>query len=197
MNRMRYGRAGMTLLALSLPLSGMAAAPDNWNVEGEHGELRVHGELSEGACRLDMSSALQEISLGETPVSALSKTGDRGDAVPLTLRLRDCIRRSGSQQDVRTGQYYWDAIQPVVTVRFNAVADSEVPQLVKASGVSGMGLRIIDAQGKDIRLGTRGRPQWLVPGDNELVYTVRPERTPAPLTAGQYRAVVNFSLDYD
>jgi len=68
---------------------------------------------------------------------------------------------------------------------------------VKAQGVSGLGLRLLDAQGRDVRLGGRGAPLWLTPGSNVLGYRVMPERTVAPLRAGSYRAVVDFHLDYE
>ncbi|VEI61915.1 Uncharacterised protein [Serratia fonticola] len=37
----------------------------------------------------------------------------------------------------------------------------------------------------------------LIPGRNELTYTVTPERTRAPLQAGAYWAQLNFGLSYD
>ena len=50
-------------LLISLMCFGhnVLATTDNWNVDGEHGELHVTGQLTEGACRLDMSSAHQAI----------------------------------------------------------------------------------------------------------------------------------------
>lgn len=82
-------------------------------------------------------------------------------------------------------------------VSFRAPADADNPQLVKAQGVSGMGLRLLDAQGEDIRLGSRGKPLWLTPGSNVLNYNVMAERTGAPLRAGSFGATVDFSLNYD
>ncbi|EMH4079068.1 hypothetical protein RGI92_002338 [Serratia marcescens] len=77
------------------------------------------------------------------------------------------------------------------------LADVDNPQLVKAQGVSGLGLRFLDAGGEDVRLGSRGKPLWLTPGSDTLTYQVAPERTAAPLMAGSYRAVVDSSLSYD
>lgn len=50
---------------------------------------------------------------------------------------------------------------------------------------------------RDVRLGSRGAPQYLTPGNSVLTYYVVPERTPAPLVAGAWHAVVNFGLNYD
>lgn len=88
-------------------------------------------------------------------------------------------------------------MQPAVTVSFRANRDADNPQLVKAQGVSGLGLRLEDGRGEDVRLGSSGKALLLTPGQNTLSYTVTPERTPASLVAGSYRAVVNFHLSYD
>ncbi|MGP3070586.1 fimbrial protein [Serratia nevei] len=80
---------------------------------------------------------------------------------------------------------------------WGALTDVDNPQLVKARGVSGLGLRLRDEQGRDMHFGARGQPQWLTPGQNALRYTVVPERTAAPLSAGAYRAIVDFKLSYE
>ncbi|WPU21983.1 fimbrial protein [Cedecea neteri] len=186
--------AGLLLMALP-PLA--SANPDNWNVEGEHGELHVSGALMEGACRLDMTSAFQQVELGETPNARLRQAGDQGSPVAFRLQLRDCARLGGRQRDVRTGSVTWDALQPVMTVSFVSPAAPEAPALVQVTGVSGIGLRLRDSHGRDIRLGDRGVPQFVTPANDALVYTVTPERTRASLTTGSYRAVVDFRLNYD
>ncbi|EPK1857969.1 fimbrial protein, partial [Klebsiella pneumoniae] len=71
------------------------------------------------------------------------------------------------------------------------------PQLVKVEGVSGLGLRLVDAQGEDVRLGSKGKPLFLRPEQNTLSYAVIPERTLANLNSGSYMAVVDFNLSYE
>ncbi|WP_368045634.1 fimbrial protein, partial [Escherichia coli] len=61
----------------------------------------------------------------------------------------------------------------------------------------GLALRLLDDAGQDIRLGSRGQPLLLTPGQNSLIYTVRPERTAAMLNPGAYTATVDFRLSYD
>jgi type 1 fimbria pilin len=178
-------------------VSPAEAKPDNWDVEGAHGELHVFGALTEGACRLDMTSAFQQVELGNTANARLRRVGNQGTPVTFRLQLRDCVRLGGRQRDVRTGSVTWDAMQPVMTVSFVAPADPDTPVLVQVRGVSGIGLRIRDAKGRDIRLGDRGAPRFVTPANDELLYTVIPERTKAPLSLGDYRAVVDFRLNYD
>lgn len=198
--------ATMAGLALMVPLTlGMMlwllpcaqAKADNWDVEGANGTLYVHGALTESACRLDMTSAHQDVALGEVGTGRLQTLGARGEPVRIELRLTDCLRSPAGSRDERTDGLTWAGNQPAVTVSFNATRDADNPQLVKAQGVSGLGLRLESAQGEDVRLGSWGKPLLLTPGQNTLSYTVTPERTPAPLMAGSYRAVVDFHLSYD
>lgn len=91
----------------------------------------------------------------------------------------------------------WSGSQPAVSVSFNAVRDADNPQLVKVQGVSGLGLRLEDEHGREVRLGSRGAPLLLTPGQSALTYRVATERTLAELIAGRYRAVVDFHLSYD
>lgn len=189
--------APITLGAVVWLLPPAQAAVDNWDVEGANGTLYVHGALTESACRLEMTSAHQDIVLGETGAGRLRTVGARGEPIRFELRLEDCLRSPAGSRDVRTGGLTWADNQPAVTVSFRATRDADNPQLVKAQGVSGLGLRLENAQGEDVRLGSRGKPLLLAPGQNTLSYTITPERTPAALMAGSYRAVVDFHLSYD
>lgn len=196
-----YSLAGVLVPMLSLTMSVMWLAPaqaaDNWDTEGANGTLYVQGALTESACRLEMDSVRQDISLGEVASGRLQWVGDRGEPVRFELRLKDCLRSPASSLDVRTGGGTWANNQPAVSVSFGAVRDADNPQLVKVQGVSGLALRVEDGQGRDVRLGSRGAPLLLTPGQNTLAYTVAPVRTPAALVAGSYRAVVDFRLNYD
>lgn len=184
-------------LATLLWLLPSAHAIDNWQVDGANGVLEVRGALTESACRLEMDSARQDVWLGDVATGRLARVGSRGAAVALELRLRDCLRGPGNSRDERTGTLSWAPDQPAVRVSFRAPADADNPQLVKAQGVGGLGLRLLDASGEDVRLGSRGKPLWLTPGSNVLTYRISAERTAAPLVAGSYRAIVHFSLSYD
>ncbi|WP_447889708.1 fimbrial protein [Serratia fonticola] len=199
-----YGLLGGLALMVLLMLGTMLwllpsaqATVDNWGVEGANGTLYVHGALTESACRLDMTSAHQDVSLGEIGTGRLQTIGARGEPVRVELRLMDCLRSPAGSRDVRTNNLTWADNQPAVTVSFNAPRDADNPALVKAQGVSGLGLRLESVQGEDVRLGSRGKPLLLMPGQNALMYTVTPERTSASLMSGSYRAVVDFHLSYD
>ncbi|HFF9782375.1 fimbrial protein [Serratia marcescens] len=195
----------ITLAALMVPLCltvmlwllPSTQAADNWQVDGAHGVLHVRGELTESACRLEMASAYQAVSLGNTATAQLAQAGDRGVPVNVQLHLRDCLRTASNNRDVRTGNLVWSPQQPAVSASFIAPADADNPALVKVRGAAGLALRITDAYGHDVRLGSRGAPLALAVGQQALNYTVTPERTRAPLVPGAYAAVVDFQLSYD
>ncbi len=186
----RAGRAAALALAL-MANANVQAAP------GNSGVLFVHGALTEGACRLEMSSAYQDIWLGDITTGSLSMPGSRAEPVAFQLRLRDCMRMGAAIRDPRLGYRLWDAYQPAVTVSFSAPADADNPQLVQVQGANGLGLRVLDAGKQDVRLGSRSRPQLLALGDNGLQFYVMAERTRAPLLAGAYRAAIDFRINYD
>ncbi|RTF88152.1 fimbrial protein, partial [Serratia marcescens] len=92
---------GLTVLAaLMVPLTAgtmlmlmpPARAVDNWDVEGANGTLHVYGALTESACSLEMTTARQEVWLGETGTAHFQRPGDRGTPVAFELTLKDCLR---------------------------------------------------------------------------------------------------------
>lgn len=199
-----YGTLGGLVLMVPLSLGtllwllpGAQATVDNWDVEGANGTLYVHGTLTESACRLEMESARQDIALGDIGTGRLAQVGARGEPVGFELRLVDCLRSPAGSRDLRTGGLSWADNQPAVTVSFKAIRNADNPQLVKAQGVTGLGLRLEDDEGQDVRLGSWGKQLLLTPGQNTLRYTVTPERTPENLGAGHYQAAVDFHLSYD
>lgn len=189
-------RLPLSLVAIFLLLPS-ANAVDNWDVDGANGKLYIHGALTESACRLEMESARQDVYLGEIGTGRLPYAGARGEPVTFSLHLADCLRSPSGSRDIRTGGLIWADNQPAVTVSFRGIRDAHNPQLAKAQGVSGMGLRLEDSENRDVRLGSKGKPLILTPGENTLTYRVTPERTSANLMAGSYHASIDFHLSYD
>lgn len=185
------------VIGVIFSLITLAHAADNWNVEGANGVLRVHGALTESACRLKMESAWQDIPLDGTGTGRLRNVGDRGTPVAVRLMLEDCLSAKSRSRDSRTGNLLWSADQPAVSVSFMASVDEDNPQLVKVQGTRGLALQLTDAQGRKVQLDGQGAPLLLTPGQNELTYIVTPERTKATLKAGAYWAQLNFGMNYD
>lgn len=192
--------AGIMLVsAIALPLHAQAqiSGTDLSQVDGEHGLLEVKGELVDSPCRLSMDSWDQTVDLGTLSTTDLSSPGARSQPLNFTVHLEGCLVASGRQYDERTGAITRGIDQPVVNVSFVAPADFSDPSLLKLSGVEGIALRMMDDRNSDIRLGSRGVPRLLTPGENQLRWTVVAERTPQVLVPGAFRAVADFRLSYD
>lgn len=175
-------------------VGGVHAADD---VEGMNGMLNISGAMHETPCSLEMTSLHQTIDLGAVSTSRLQRPGDQATPVAFQLRFTDCHRTAGSIRSERTGNLTWSAFQPVLSVAFLAPADADDPRLVKVQSITGMGLRLTDALGRDVQLGSRGEPLFLPLGGNTQTWHVQPTRTPAPLSSGAFRAVVDFRLNYE
>lgn len=160
-------------------------------------EFQVIGTLLESTCYLDPSSTYQTVSLGDLSTARLARVGDQGIPVALKLKLQGCVRRDGGRQDEQNGTLIWSAIEPVASLTFHALADVDNPSLIRVVGAQGFGLRLLDVQGHDMRLGRTAAAWFISPGDNQLTYYIRPERTAAPLRPGPFRASLNLNLAYD
>jgi len=174
-----------------------AQAADEEDVEGMSGMLNVLGSMHESPCSLEMTSLHQTVDLESVSTSQLQRPGDQATPKAFQLRFTDCLRTAGRIRNERTGNLTWSAYQPVLSVTFEAPADADDPRLVRVQGITGMGLQLTDALGRDVQLGSRGQPLFLPVGRNTQTWHVRPTRTAAPLTSGAFRAVVDFRLTYE
>ncbi|WP_153011391.1 fimbrial protein [Type-D symbiont of Plautia stali] len=188
---------GSALISCAILFSSMAQAGfTDGLVDGNYGVIRAHGTLTESACRLDMRSADQSVSLGNIATGKLQNPGDTGNLVPVALYLHDCLRTSSANRDVK-GNLTWSASQPAASFTFTGIEDIDNPQLIKTHGVEGIGLRIKDALRNNVTLGQRGKPLLITPASHVVIYYIAPERTHNNLRAGSYFATVNFRLNYD
>jgi len=144
-----------------------------------------------------MTSAYQNVELKNVPRSALLRPGDMAPPVSFEMRFVDCRRIAGGLPNERTGRLVWSPYEPVVSVAFLAPVDADDPRLVKVQGITGLGLRLTDSLGRDVRIGSWGQPLFLVHGRDSMTWYVQATRTAAPLTNGAFRAVVDFRLNYD
>jgi len=182
---------------LLLALAGSASAHEEGDIDGQHGVLNITGSMYETPCSVEMTSLHQTIDLGDLSTSQLQRPGDQATPTAFQLRFQDCHRTAGSIRSERTGNLTWSAHQPVLSVAFIAPADDNDPRLVKVQGVTGMGLRLTDALGRDVQLGSRGEPLFLALGGSTQTWNVQPTRTFGPLPGGAFRAVVDFRLNYE
>ncbi|WP_350580636.1 fimbrial protein [Pseudomonas sp. HY2-MNA-CIBAN-0224] len=188
---------GLAMTGLILALSANLCRAEDEPIIGTDGLLDISGSLNHAPCMLEMSSAYQTVELNNVSRADLLKPGDMAEPVAFQLRFLDCRRIAGGLPNERTGRLVWSPYEPIVSVAFVAPADPDDPRLVKVQGVTGMGLRLTDTHGRDVRLGSWGQPLFLVHGRDTMTWYVQATRTPAPLTNGAFRAVVDFRLNYD
>ncbi|MBV6819326.1 type 1 fimbrial protein [Rahnella sp. PD12R] len=172
------------MLTGGMLLSASCAAADNQNTGAGEGDLQIHGALMEAPCLLDMRSEFQDVKMDSSVIAHLHKTGDTGQPVQVTFRLLGCFA-------ARAG------IKEMPVVSFQSPADPDEPTLLSIGGVSGIGLRILDEQGRQVMPGERHQPQFSSDGGNTLVYNVVPVRTRATLTTGRFQATVDFRMNYE
>lgn len=182
------------LVSLLLALAGYATADEQPLVDT--GMLYVHGDLQENTCRLTMDSAWQEVDLGSTAHADVNLVGKAARPVTVTLYLEDCPVLGSWSQNITLMTTTVSSMQPPYKARFVARADDSNPDLVKVTGASGIGLRIRDSHGKPVAFSRISDAVLLSPGQNQVTFTLAPERTAAPFVAGPYHALINFSMIY-
>ncbi|MCR1574218.1 fimbrial protein [Klebsiella aerogenes] len=179
--------------------SGIAQVPavsEGYEIDGANGVIYVRGALSESACRLDMSSVQQTVELGTVSTGQLRRDG-HGTPIAVKLILHDCLRSPSVGQDRWLSTQLWNPYQPSVTATFNGMSSPEMPGLLAVNGAAGMALRLSDEQGRDVRIGSRGIPLQLTPGENQIIFYITPQRTSGELKADAFFAQVSFQLNYD
>lgn len=185
------------LLATSLLMfmAATASAADEKPLV-DTGTLYVHGDLLENTCRITMDSAWQDIDLGSTSRADVSLVGDATNPVTVKIYLHDCPELASRESNITPMTSTMSTRQPLYKARFVAVADGSNPDLIQVQGASGIALRLRDSYGETVKLSRMSDSLMLSPGQDEVVFTLQPERTGAAFAAGPYKAVINFSMIY-
>lgn len=89
-----------------------------------------------------MNSVRQEVNLGEIGSGRLPTIGVQGLPVRFEVRQEDRLHSPAVLRDVRINGITWPRRLLEVKVSFRAVRDADNPQLVKAEGGTGLGLRL-------------------------------------------------------
>lgn len=183
------------LLLIAPVFVAQAAIHNGRDVQGNAGWLHVRGSMQEPACRIDMASRYQSVTLPSVTTADFIQAGDRTSGTPFYIRLEGCKRSAGSVSDNRN-HTMWSDWQPIVTLIFSGVADEQTPEIFKVKGAEGIGLRLQDARGNTLLPGARSHPQFLTTGDQMLYFNLITERTSVPLQAGSYQATIDFNMYY-
>jgi len=184
------------IFALSAALGFIAPVMADEPVSADGGALYVHGVMRENTCRLEMDSAWQDVDLGDISRADVSLVGKMTKPVTVTLYLRDCPEIPTRSANITPLTHTRSTQQPGYQARFVAPTDALNPDLIKVTGVSGIGLRLKDSHGQTVKMAQQSDTVLLNPGQDMVNFTLAPERTTAPLVVGPYHALINFSMIY-
>ncbi|ELY9424134.1 fimbrial protein [Cronobacter dublinensis] len=184
------------IIALGAALGVVAPVMADEPVSADGGALYVHGVMRENTCRLEMDSAWQDVDLGDISRADVSLVGKMAKPVTVKLYLRDCPQIPTRSANITPLTHTRSAQQPGYQARFVAATDALNPDLIKVTGVSGIGLRLKDSRGQTLKMSRQGDTVLLNPGQDQLAFTLAPERTAAPFRVGAYHALINFNLFY-
>lgn len=183
-------------IALGAALGVITPVMADEPVSADGGALYVHGVMRENTCRLEMDSAWQDVDLGDISRADVSLVGKMAKPVTVKLYLRDCPEIPTRSANITALTHTRSTQQPGYQARFVAATDALNPDLIKVTGVSGIGLRLKDSRGKTVKMAQQSDTVLLNPGQDTVSFTLAPERTTAPLVAGSYHALINFSMIY-
>ncbi|EOC1567565.1 type 1 fimbrial protein [Cronobacter dublinensis] len=184
------------IIALGAALGVTAPVMADEPVSADGGALYVHGVMRENTCRLEMDSAWQDVDLGDISRADVSLVGKMAKPVTVTLYLRDCPEIPTRSANITPLTHTRSAQQPGYQARFVAATDALNPDLIKVTGVSGIGLRLKDSRGQTVKMAQQSDTVLLNPGQDTVNFTLAAERTAAPLVTGSYHALINFSMMY-
>lgn len=176
-------------------MTTMSHATEKTQLE-DTGTLYVYGELQENTCRMTMDSAWQDVDLGSTARADVNLAGKSTKPITVKIYLQDCPEIASWGTNVTPMTTTASMLQPPYSARFVAVSDEYNPELIKVTGASGIGLRLRDSRGKTVKLTRNGDRLLLNPGQDEVVFTLQPERTGSVFVAGPYSAIISFSMIY-
>ncbi|MFB4340234.1 type 1 fimbria pilin [Pantoea sp. PNA 14-12] len=188
--------AGCLILS-SFFVSATSKVDDTWQVEGEHGQIVVNGLLSEGACRLDLNSVLQQIDLGVLNVAELEEPGSETTPVRFSIRLTDCYRSFKDQSEMPGKKNLFSYIEPLATITFSGLADDDFTSLLKVQGAKGIALKISDKDMNMVSLNQRGGKYFISHKTERFVFFVSVVKTKSQVLFGDFWAVANFKVDYE
>lgn len=186
--------------AALLPTAVQAAHKelDPFQVQGLHGDVHFGGAIIAAPCRVSLDSLEQTVSLGEQNTSHFRQVGDMTTPVSFVIRLQDCLR---SHRVINPYTMSHDTNTEGSLVRITFIgegADPRAPDLLGGSGLGGVGLRLMDGEGRLIPLGQSSDP-LTVHFDNDSVPFKVSLQSYAPqreILLGRFHAMTTFRLSY-
>ncbi|EMF7562223.1 fimbrial protein [Serratia marcescens] len=151
--------------------------------QGE-GRVNMQGAIVDTACAIATESREQIIDMKNTALVDITR-GGHGKSVPFSIELVNCTLERADKK-----QPDWKQFQ----ITFDGHADGEAFGI--HGDISGVALRITDANGNIARPGRPLPPMEIIPGNYQLNFTLMLIENNRPLKAGSYFSSVRFKMDY-
>lgn len=176
---------GMKSGLLTILLSPLALAGNNWDVMLPGGNMRFHGEVIAESCRVEMGDQQMAINMGQISSNRFHSTGEDASPVSFDIHLQDCSI----------------AVSKHVGIAFYGVADGKNPDVISVGegpGIaSGIGVALFDTDDRLIPL-NKPPQSWtrLYTGPVTLHLVAKYRATGHSVTGGKANAQAWFSLTY-
>lgn len=174
-----------TVLAISLyallPVTALAATP----VVVDGGTVNFDGSVVTAACAVAADSATINVDMGQVRTTALAAAGSEAStSKAFSIKLTDC--------DATT--------YTAVAVTFSGTADTTDSTYLQAgtngSTAQNVAIRLYDAAGNPVNIGTASDVITLRSGDNSLDFSAKYASPRGGATAGDASAVATYTLTY-
>lgn len=178
-----------SIAGLLLTSTGAMAAMTGAPGAGQ-GQIRFIGSVIDAACSIDQDKTTQEVDFGQVSSKALM-AGLTSGPEEVIIQLKDCVLDTDITTNPNAGS---EAVK--VTFTGQKITDEK---FLNVSGVSGVGISMVDWQNADVKWGVEGSPHSYVAGDNTLIYNSSLSMLPGSttVTTGDFVAVTNFTLAYE
>ncbi|HDC4532621.1 TPA: fimbrial protein [Enterobacter asburiae] len=167
------------LLALLIGIQGANAA-DN---------LKFTGTIVASGCNVDMSSANQDVTIGQFSPSDFPTVGTTTEAVKFNITLKEC------SEDIIGSKILFSGTSDSNDHTLLALSDTGKGSEGKMA--TGIGVQILDANQNPISINNTDSDVYpLVEGDNTLDFYLRYKSTKTDVTVGDATAVMYFDVKY-
>ena len=186
--------------AAAIPMAANAAykALDPSEAQGLHGELHFGGTVAVAPCRISLDSQEQTIDLGEQSTGHFRNVGDMTMPVPFSIHIKDCLRTHYVDNPYTMSRDLNTEGSLVRIAFFGEGAGPNAPELLGGGGLQGVGVRLMDSEGRLIPLGQDSDPLPLH-FDNDTLPLKVALQSHAPqrdIKMGRFQTLTTFRLSY-
>lgn len=165
------------LFAVVLTLSGLTQM--SYGAEYEHGRVSMNGSILDSTCSIDTSLENQVVLMKTVPVGQMLRDG-QSEPTSLSIWLVGCDTRAEASH---------------FKVTFYGAQGNNNTFLLSGE-TKGIGMRLVDREGNEIRPGVPMAIAQTTTESNKLEYTLTLKGDGDTLTPGTYQTTLRMKLEY-